>query len=187
MDGDDVIDGTAQKDAGVTETLYQMPWSNMFPLGITSAVIGIAEGALAAHLDYQRERVGAQGTAIKDDPYVLFAIGEAAADINAARPELLANVDRMWDMVEPGRRSPSRTAPPAAHPGPPRPGVPCAPSTRSSPAPAATRCAWTSRCSASGATPTPASHTRSTCPSTVYHASALSSLRHRPADDLALI
>jgi 3-hydroxy-9,10-secoandrosta-1,3,5(10)-triene-9,17-dione monooxygenase len=48
----------------MTETLYLMPWSTMFPLGITSAVIGIAEGALAAHLDYQRNRVGAAGTAI---------------------------------------------------------------------------------------------------------------------------
>ncbi|NDZ95957.1 hydroxylase [Streptomyces sp. SID6673] len=103
MNGDQVIDGTAQREYGVTETLYKMPWSNMFPLGISSAVIGIAEGALAAHLDYQRERVGAQGTAIKDDPYVLFAVGEAAADINAARQELLATVDQMWDTVDAGK------------------------------------------------------------------------------------
>ncbi|MFF2084210.1 acyl-CoA dehydrogenase family protein [Nocardia sp. NPDC058176] len=103
MNGDHVIDGTAQREYGVTETLYKMPWSTMFPLGISAAVIGIAEGALAAHLDYQRERVGAQGTAVKDDPYVLFAIGEAAADINAARQELLANVDRVWNLVEAGR------------------------------------------------------------------------------------
>ncbi|AZG45966.1 acyl-CoA dehydrogenase family protein [Gordonia insulae] len=102
MNGDHVIDGTAQREYGVTETLYKMPWSNMFPLGISSAVIGIAEGALAAHLDYQRDRVGAQGTAIKDDPYVLFAVGEAAADINAARQELLATVDTMWDIVDAG-------------------------------------------------------------------------------------
>lgn len=103
MNGDHVIDGTAQQQAGVDKTLYKMPWSTMFPLGITSAVIGIAEGALAAHLDYQRDRVGAQGTAVKDDPYVLYAIGEAAADINAARQEILANVDRIWDIVESGR------------------------------------------------------------------------------------
>lgn len=103
MNGDQVIDGTAQKEAGVTDTLYKLPWSHMFPLGITSAVIGIAEGALAAHLDYQRDRVGAQGTAIKDDPYVLFSIGEAAGDINAARQELLANVDKIWDLVDSGR------------------------------------------------------------------------------------
>jgi alkylation response protein AidB-like acyl-CoA dehydrogenase len=103
MNGDHVIDGTAQRDAGMTDTLYKMPWSTMFPLGISSAVVGIAEGALAAHLDYQRDRVGAQGTAIKDDPYVLFAIGEAAADINAARQELLSNVDMIWDLVDAGK------------------------------------------------------------------------------------
>src|SRR6201986_4809859 len=79
-----------------------MPRSTMFPLGISAATIGIAEGALAAHLDYQRERVAATGTAIKDDPYVLYAIGEAAADISAARQELLANVDRIYDIVDSG-------------------------------------------------------------------------------------
>lgn len=103
MDAMKVMDGTAQREAGMTETLYLMPWSTMFPLGISSATIGIAEGALAAHLDYQRERVGAAGTAIKDDPYVLYAIGEAAADINAARQEILANADRIYDMVDAGK------------------------------------------------------------------------------------
>ncbi len=100
MDALEVMDGTAQRKAGMTETLYLMPWSTMFPLGISSAVIGIAEGALAAHLDYQRERVNSSGVAIKDDPYVLYAIGEAAADINAARQELLTNADRIYDMVD---------------------------------------------------------------------------------------
>src|SRR5437660_1692247 len=82
MDATKVMDGTAQREAGMTEPLYLMPWSTMFPLGISAATIGIAEGALAAHLDYQRERVGATGTAIKDDPYVMYAVGEAAADMS---------------------------------------------------------------------------------------------------------
>lgn len=103
MDAFKVMDGTAQREAGMTDALYLMPWSTMFPLGISSATIGICEGALAAHLDYQRERVSAAGTAIKDDPYVMYAIGEAAADINAARQEILANVDRIYDMVDSGR------------------------------------------------------------------------------------
>ena len=103
MDALKVMDGTAQREAGMTETLYLMPWSTMFPLGISSATIGIAEGALAAHLDYQRERVSAAGTAIKDDPYVMYAIGEAAADINAARQEILANADRIYDIVDSGK------------------------------------------------------------------------------------
>ena len=73
MDAMKVMDGTAQREAGMTETLYLMPWSTMFPLGISAATIGIAEGALAAHLDYQRERVNSSGVAIKDDPYVMYA------------------------------------------------------------------------------------------------------------------
>jgi 3-hydroxy-9,10-secoandrosta-1,3,5(10)-triene-9,17-dione monooxygenase len=102
MDATKVMDGTAQREAGMSETLYLMPWSTMFPLGISAATIGIAEGALAAALDYQRERVNSSGIAIKDDPYVMYAIGEAAADINAARQELLANADRIYDLVNAG-------------------------------------------------------------------------------------
>lgn len=102
MDGTEVMDGTAQSKAGMTKTLYKMPWSTMFPLGISSATIGICEGALAAHLDYQRERVGANGTAIKDDPYVMYAVGEAAAEIDASRKALLGNVDMVYDMVDSG-------------------------------------------------------------------------------------
>ena len=102
MDGMKVMDGTAQREAGMTEPLYLMPWSTMFPLGISSATIGIAEGALAAALDYQRRRVNSSGVAVKDDPYVMYAIGEAAADINAARQELLANADRIYDIVASG-------------------------------------------------------------------------------------
>jgi 3-hydroxy-9,10-secoandrosta-1,3,5(10)-triene-9,17-dione monooxygenase len=103
MDGTKVMDGTAQLEAGMTKTLYKMPWSTMFPLGISSATIGICEGALAAHLDYQRGRVSAAGTAIKDDPYVLYSIGEAAAEIDASRQALLANVDKIYDAVDAGR------------------------------------------------------------------------------------
>src|ERR1700758_5695490 len=103
MDATKVMDGTAQREAGMTEPLYLMPWSTMFPLGISSATIGIAEGALAAHLDYQRGRVGATGTAIKDDPHVIEALAVGAADINAARQELLANADRIYDIVASGK------------------------------------------------------------------------------------
>ncbi|MBO0676674.1 hydroxylase [Mycolicibacterium sp. S2-37] len=103
MDGLKVMDGSAQREAGMTKTLYKMPWSTMFPLGISSATIGICEGALAAHLDYQRSRVNASGVAVKDDPYVMYAIGDAAADIQASRQALLANVDRIYDLVDAGK------------------------------------------------------------------------------------
>jgi 3-hydroxy-9,10-secoandrosta-1,3,5(10)-triene-9,17-dione monooxygenase len=109
MDAMKVMDGAAQIEAGMTKTLYKMPWSTMFPLGISSATIGICEGALAAHLDYQRERVNSSGVAVKDDPYVMHAVGDAAAEIEASRQALLANVDRVYDIVDAGREVPFET------------------------------------------------------------------------------
>lgn len=100
MTWDDVVEGVGQERSGHTETLYKMPWSNMFPLGITAATVGICEGLLKLAQDYQRDRINAQGTAVKDDPYTLFLFGDAAADIRAARAELLANSDRFWEMTE---------------------------------------------------------------------------------------
>ncbi|MVU78450.1 hydroxylase [Nocardia sp. ET3-3] len=93
----------AAERAGRTETVYKLPFWAMFPLGITAAVVGIAEGALAAPLDYQRDRVTAMGTRIKDDPYVLSAISEAAADIAASRTQLLDGVSRLYDLSEAGK------------------------------------------------------------------------------------
>ncbi|MEU6040839.1 hypothetical protein ABZ801_36150 [Actinomadura sp. NPDC047616] len=45
-----------------------MPFSCAFPPGITSAVIGMAEGALPHHLAHQRDRAQITGTKVKDDP-----------------------------------------------------------------------------------------------------------------------
>lgn len=98
-----LIDGTAPKDAGLTDPTYHLPFSCAFPLGITAAVIGIAEGALAHHMAYQRGRVQITGTKIKDDPYVLYAISEAAAEIASARASLLDNASRMYDIIDSGR------------------------------------------------------------------------------------
>ncbi|WP_069159898.1 acyl-CoA dehydrogenase family protein [Nocardia altamirensis] len=103
IDASKVFEGTAPKEAGRTETLYRFPFSCIFPLGITSSLIGIAEGALACHLAAQKSRITVAGTAIKDDPYVLFAIGEAAAEIAASRAAILETVDRFWDMSEKGQ------------------------------------------------------------------------------------
>ncbi|WP_127783433.1 acyl-CoA dehydrogenase family protein [Rhodococcus sp. X156] len=103
MEWEEVCDGTAARKYGRTETLYLMPWSTMFPLGITSATLGICEGLLHHANEYQADRIGASGTAIKDDPYTLYHFGQATADLRAARDSLLANVDRIWDKVDAGK------------------------------------------------------------------------------------
>jgi alkylation response protein AidB-like acyl-CoA dehydrogenase len=103
LDSADVMDGSAPRNAGRTESTYLMPFSCMFPLGITSAVIGIAEGALACHIAAQKDRVAITGQKIKEDPYVLYAIGESAAEIAASRAALLETVDRFYDKTEAGK------------------------------------------------------------------------------------
>ncbi|MFD4265339.1 acyl-CoA dehydrogenase family protein [Rhodococcus sp. NPDC058481] len=104
LDSATVYDGTAPKIAGRGETLYNFPFSCIFPLGITSSLIGIAEGALACHIAAQKDRVAITGVPIKEDPYVLFAIGDAAAEIAASRAAILETVDRFWDMTEKGQQ-----------------------------------------------------------------------------------
>ncbi len=97
-----MLDGSAPKDAGLENPAYHVPFTTTFPLGITSAVIGICEGALAHHMAYQRKRVQITGTKIKDDPYVLSAMSEAAAEIHASRTALIDNVSRIYDQVAAG-------------------------------------------------------------------------------------
>ncbi|MBD0862559.1 hydroxylase [Gordonia sp. zg691] len=97
-----VLGGEGWKHAGRDETLYKFPFSYIFPLGITSALIGMTEGALACYIDAQKERVQVSGIPIKEDPYVLFAISDAAAEIAASRITLLETVDRFWDKTDRG-------------------------------------------------------------------------------------
>ena len=98
-----VQDGAAAEAVGLTDTLYKLPFSSMFPLGLTASVIGMCEGALALHLSQQRDRVAVTGVQVRDDPYVLYAAGEAAAEIAASRVQLIDGISRLYDQVEAGR------------------------------------------------------------------------------------
>ncbi|MER7692000.1 hydroxylase [Streptomyces sp. NPDC097610] len=99
---DEVSAGEAAVSNGVGEALYRLPFTSMFPLGITSAVIGICEGALDIHLAQQRDRVAVTGVQVRDDPYVLYAAGEAAAEIAASRVQLIDGISRVYDRVVAG-------------------------------------------------------------------------------------
>ncbi|WP_416968006.1 hydroxylase [Streptomyces sp. 4F14] len=99
-----VQEGVAAEEFGINDTLYRLPFSSMFPLGITSAVIGICEGALALHLAQQKERVAVTGVQVRDDPYVLYAAGEAAAEVAASRVQLLDGISRLYDKAESGQK-----------------------------------------------------------------------------------
>lgn len=103
MDAAKVMSGEQAKDMGMSQTLYNLPYWHVFPLGITSAVIGIAEGAMYTHLQDQKDRIAVTGEPIKENPYVLYAISEAAAEIAASRAALLETADRFYDLVDAGK------------------------------------------------------------------------------------
>ena len=105
IDAAKVIDGTAYKESGRDEPLYRMPWSAVFPCAIQSAVLGICQGALNAALEYQKNRVGFGG-ATAEDPYMMSAIGEAAAELRASKATLFYNINEMFDIVSRGEDVP---------------------------------------------------------------------------------
>lgn len=102
MEYNHLIDGTQIERSGLTQTLYRMPWSAMFPAGISAATIGICKGLLRHINDYQRNRVNGTGMAVKDDPYTLYALAETTAQLREAELGLLHNITDLWEEVERG-------------------------------------------------------------------------------------
>ncbi|ALQ29296.1 hydroxylase [Arthrobacter sp. YC-RL1] len=102
LDQAELFAGEVARKAGKTEPIHRLPFYSIFPVGLTSAVIGIAEGALQAHMDYQRERVQINGFKSVEDPYTMYAVSEAAGEISASRDTLLASINRLYDTVAAG-------------------------------------------------------------------------------------
>ena len=96
-----VFDGTAATEAGRDEALYRMPWSAIFPVALSAAVVGICEGALACHYSYQASRSSMLGPMAKN-PYLSSRVGEAASEIHASRSQLLYNVSNMYALAQSG-------------------------------------------------------------------------------------
>jgi len=100
-----VVDGTAPGLEG-RSPLYRMPWGGIFPTAITAAVIGIAEGALAAAIEFQKSRVSMAAGPIVSSPVTMTAIGDAASEIEACRTQLLSVVRQQFEFVESGEPVP---------------------------------------------------------------------------------
>jgi 3-hydroxy-9,10-secoandrosta-1,3,5(10)-triene-9,17-dione monooxygenase len=77
--------------------LYRLPFGSVFSNAITTPVIGMATGAYAAHVDYQRGRVRASYAGVKaaEDPHSQVRIAGAAAEIDAAWLALERNMTEL--------------------------------------------------------------------------------------------
>lgn len=102
LDQADLFEGKVARDAGKNEPIHRLPFYSIFPVGLTAAVIGMAEGALQAHLDYQLNRVQINGFKSVEDPYTMYAVSEAAGEIRASRQSLLSNINWLYDTVAAG-------------------------------------------------------------------------------------
>lgn len=80
-----IVDGTQAGHAGLRNPIYHIPLSTIAPLGITAAVIGMAEGALAHHMQ----------TADPEGPVA----EQAAAEIRASRLALLDTLTASFNQV----------------------------------------------------------------------------------------
>ena len=99
---DDVASGTAAEMVGRTETAYKLPFYVAFPAGITAAIIGMAEGGIAAHAALQRDRIGVLGAKIRDDPYAAYFTAQAASDVHASRLQLLDGLSWSYERLDAG-------------------------------------------------------------------------------------
>ncbi|PRX51205.1 3-hydroxy-9,10-secoandrosta-1,3,5(10)-triene-9,17-dione monooxygenase [Prauserella shujinwangii] len=91
--------------------LYKLPYGSVHPSTITAPIIGMAQGAYDAHVEYQKSRVRAayMGEQSKEDPFAKVRIAEAASEIDAAWLQLTHNIDELYQLACAGEKLPFAT------------------------------------------------------------------------------
>ena len=86
--------------------LYRVPFGSIFSYAITTPIIGMATGAYAAHVDYQRGRVRASyvGQKAAEDPFGQVRIAEAASLLDAAWAALERNMAELMTHARAGEK-----------------------------------------------------------------------------------
>jgi 3-hydroxy-9,10-secoandrosta-1,3,5(10)-triene-9,17-dione monooxygenase len=82
--------------------LYRLPFATVFINTLTAAVLGAAAGFLEAFIENGRERNGAMGTRLAEDPYCLQLVAEASYAITGATLKFLNDCDEMMEAAESG-------------------------------------------------------------------------------------
>ncbi|WP_086828750.1 3-hydroxy-9,10-secoandrosta-1,3,5(10)-triene-9,17-dione monooxygenase oxygenase subunit [Streptomyces sp. NRRL B-24572] len=85
------------------EPLYRLPYAAVFTTTISTAMVGIAEGAHEDQVDAARERLKApQGRRATEDPFAQARIARAAGEIDAARLQLHRNMTELYALARDG-------------------------------------------------------------------------------------
>ncbi|MBI5087833.1 MAG: flavin-dependent monooxygenase [Actinobacteria bacterium] len=87
--------------------IYRVPFPALFGYSLTAPVIGMAQGALDAHIDWTKNRTRkATASKVAGEVFSQIRVAEAARDIDAARVQMLATFDDMLQTVDRGEEIP---------------------------------------------------------------------------------
>ena len=87
-----------------TVPLYQIPFGQLFPRAVSSAIIGATQGAINAYLDVASKRVGSNdGSKTAEDPQAQMAVARAQALVEQLQMKLFANFDQLMQDARQGR------------------------------------------------------------------------------------
>ncbi|MFI2735369.1 3-hydroxy-9,10-secoandrosta-1,3,5(10)-triene-9,17-dione monooxygenase oxygenase subunit [Streptomyces sp. NPDC018711] len=85
------------------EPLYRLPYAAVFTTAISTAMVGIAEGAHEDQVAAARERLGApHGRRAAEDPFAQVRIARAVGEIDAARLQLARNMAELYALARDG-------------------------------------------------------------------------------------
>lgn len=98
--------GPGQEQNGAD--LYRLPFHSLFTSCITTAIIGMAQGAYDEHVEMQQQRVRAAyaGEKAALDPFAAVRIGRASSEIEAAWSLLMGNLREEQRHVADGEQIP---------------------------------------------------------------------------------
>ncbi|MFE5591347.1 3-hydroxy-9,10-secoandrosta-1,3,5(10)-triene-9,17-dione monooxygenase oxygenase subunit [Streptomyces sp. NPDC056549] len=89
------------------DPLYRLPYAAVFTTAISTAMVGIAEGAHEDQVGAARERLKApHGRRAAEDPFAQVRIARAAGEIDAARLQLARNTADLYAVARGGTEIP---------------------------------------------------------------------------------
>ncbi|ROQ36404.1 3-hydroxy-9,10-secoandrosta-1,3,5(10)-triene-9,17-dione monooxygenase [Streptomyces sp. PanSC19] len=89
------------------EPLYRLPYAAVFTTAISTAMVGIAEGAHEDQITAARARLRtAPGRRTAEDPFAQVRIARAAGEIDAARLQLARNMAELYAVARAGAEIP---------------------------------------------------------------------------------
>jgi 3-hydroxy-9,10-secoandrosta-1,3,5(10)-triene-9,17-dione monooxygenase len=86
---------------------YLLPFGNVFTFGISAPLIGAAQGALDEHIAWTVDRVRiTRGTRVAEEPFSQARVAQAASEIDAARLQMMRDLDEMIELARDGKEIP---------------------------------------------------------------------------------